>query len=253
LKKATFIVIVILFLVLLMDQSLKIWVKTNMEYGEEILLGGLSWAKLHFVENNGMAFGLSLGENYGKLLLSVFRIIAVVILVFYIRQLIKSKASIGLLASFTLILAGAIGNIIDSAFYGLIFSESFHGDGLAVMFPPEGGYASFLYGRVVDMLYFPMVNTTWPSWIPYLGDQPLQFFRPVFNIADMSITTGVLAILFFHRSFFQSLETPPAEETMIDVDTNKPTEITEPEAFSSNPSEIHTTKLDNTDDVNQIL
>ena len=204
-KKSTKITAVVL-LVLLLDQALKIWVKTNMEYGEEIQLLGLKWALIHFVENNGMAFGISLGGDYGKLALSLFRIIAVGFLVYYIRVLIQAKSNFGLLVSFGLILAGALGNIIDSAVYGLIFSESPYHGGLAELFPAEGGYASFLHGKVVDMLYFPIFQGNFPDWFPFWGGEPFLFFKPVFNIADMSITIGVFNILLFQRSFFNAEE-----------------------------------------------
>ena len=189
--------------VLVIDQALKIWVKTNLHYGEEFTILGLDWARIHFVENEGMAFGISLGGSTGKLALSLFRILAVVFLVYIIRSLIKGKATYGLLASFALILAGAIGNIIDSAFYGLIFSESAYHRGLAEMFPENGGYAGFLFGRVVDMLYFPLIDTTLPDWFPLWGGERFQFFKPVFNIADSAISTGVISMLLFHRQFLR--------------------------------------------------
>ena len=194
---------ILVFLVLVADQALKIGVKTHMEYGAEIKILGLDWALLHFVENNGMAFGWDLGGEYGKLALSLFRIAAVIFLILFIRQLIGENIRFGVLASFGLILAGAIGNILDSAFYGLIFSPSYYHGGLATLFPPEGGYAGFLHGKVVDMLYFPIWQGNYPTWVPFLGGSEYFFFKPVFNIADVSITTGVLNILIFQRDFFR--------------------------------------------------
>lgn len=176
-----------------------------MEYGEEFAILGLSWARIHFVENNGMAFGLSLGGEYGKLALSLFRILAVAFLIYYLKLLVKTSASLGLMVSFALILSGALGNILDSAFYGLMFSAShFHG-GVAELFPEGGGYAGFLHGKVVDMLYFPLVDTILPDWVPFWGGERLMFFKPVFNIADTAITIGVINILIFQRSFFQEM------------------------------------------------
>lgn len=208
--KRTHIIIAIVLIVLILDQALKIWVKTNMYIGEDSFLNWSSWtirwARLHFIENNGMAFGIEFGNEYGKLALSLFRIVAVGFLIYFIRQLISSKASMGLLISFALILAGAIGNILDSAFYGLIFSASkWHSSEVAVLFPEGGGYASFLHGKVVDMFYCPIIeNGRIPSWFPFWGGDSFEFFKPVFNIADVSISTGVISILLFQRSFFSS-------------------------------------------------
>lgn len=156
---------------------------------------GLSWAKLNFVENPGMAFGWKFGGDYGKLALSLFRLVAIGFLGYYIIKLIKKDVNLGLLVSFSLILAGAIGNILDSAFYGMIFTESnFHCvNGPAKMFAPEGGYAGFLHGKVVDMLFFPL-------WKNANGE--VLFFQPVFNIADSAITMGVISILLFQRNYF---------------------------------------------------
>jgi signal peptidase II len=191
--------------VLVVDQCLKIWIKTNLAYGEEIPMLGQSWALIHFVENEGMAFGLTLGGEYGKLALSLFRIVAVCFLFYYLRLLLRSKeVSFGTIASFSLILAGAIGNIIDSAFYGLIFSETPYHGGVATMFPEGGGYASFLHGKVVDMFYFPMFEGFFPEWVPLWGGEHFQFFRPVFNVADTAISVGVLSLLLFFRSFFST-------------------------------------------------
>lgn len=202
-KKSTAVLITILT-ILIIDQLVKIYVKTHIHYGDGFDMLGLSWAKIHFVENEGMAFGLSFGGLTGKYILSIFRIIMVVFLFYILRNLIKHKETYGLIISFSMIIAGALGNIIDSMFYGLIFSESYFHGGLATMFPPEGGYGSFLTGKVVDMLYFPMIDTVLPEWMPLWGGERFEFFRPVFNIADSAITVGVASILLFHRRFFNS-------------------------------------------------
>ena len=193
----------------MIDQALKIWIKTNLTYGEEFGILGLSWARIHFVENEGMAFGISFGGEFGKLALSLFRLIAVGFLIYIIRALVQARESRGLLASFALILAGAIGNIIDSAAYGLIFTESTY-HSVAEMFPEGGGYASFLHGRVVDMLYFPLIDTTLPDWFPVWGGDRFEFFKPVFNIADSAISVGVISMLVFHRRFLRTGQTTTA-------------------------------------------
>lgn len=182
-----------------------------MSYGEEFQIFGLDWARIHFVENPGMAFGIEFGGGYGKLALSLFRIIAVGFLIYYIRQLLKGGAPLGLMLSFALILAGAFGNIIDSAFYGLIFSASDYHSGPSTLFPPEGGYAGFLHGRVVDMFYFPIYEGELPKWFPIWAGQNVLFFRPVFNVADSAITMGVMCILIFQRSFFSNKKTDEIE------------------------------------------
>jgi signal peptidase II len=207
LKKA----FIIVFLVLVVDQVLKIWIKTHMTIGQEIHVAG-NWFILHFTENEGMAFGITFGGAAGKLILSIFRIIAVIIIGFYIYRLRQKSPHPGLVVSFSLIMAGALGNIIDSAFYGLIFSESSYHT-VATIFPPEGGYNSFLHGKVVDMLYFPVIEARLPDWVPIRGGTEFIFFRPVFNIADSSITTGVLLLLFFQKRFFARKEEEPVPET----------------------------------------
>ena len=195
--KKTFIVI---FLVLIIDQISKIYIKTHFFLGEEIHVMG-NWFILHFTENPGMAFGYELEISFGKLVLSIFRILAIGGLIYYLFTLIRKKAHSGFIISISLVLAGAIGNMIDSAFYGVIFNESmFHEK--AVMFPAEGGYAGFLHGKVVDMLYFPLFSFNWPQWFPWLGGQNFEFFQPVFNIADSAITVGVTLIILFQKRFF---------------------------------------------------
>ena len=191
-----------IFGVLLLDQILKVYIKTNIEYGQGFDILGLSWAKIHFIENKGMAFGLSFGGVTGKYILSVFRILMVGLLSYLLAGLIKNKESKWLIFSFSLIVAGAVGNIIDSVFYGLIFSESSYHGGVAELVAFGEGYAPFLQGKVVDMLYFPMVDTILPDWVPIWGGQRFEFFQPVFNLADSAISVGVVSMLLFHRSFF---------------------------------------------------
>jgi len=198
-KKVVFFILMILII----DQTLKIWIKTHMVIGQEIHFLG-KYGMLHFIENNGMAFGMEMGGKTGKILLSLFRIIAITGISWYLSLLIRKNATTGLLIAVSAILAGAIGNFIDSAFYGIIFSESTY-DKVAVMFPPEGGYSSFLLGKVVDMFYFPVINTTWPEWSPVKPGEPFVFFRPVFNISDAAITCGVFSILIFQKKMFHNL------------------------------------------------
>lgn len=194
--------VALIFLILFVDQFLKIWIKTHMQIGQEIRLFD-SWGLIHFIENNGMAFGMEMGGKAGKFILSIFRIIAITGIGFFLSSLIRKKASAGLILAVSAIMAGAIGNIIDSAFYGLIFSESYNQ--AAILFPPGGGYSSFLHGRVVDMFYFPIINTHWPDWSPIRPGQSFVFFRPVFNVADSAITCGVISIILFQKKMFKGL------------------------------------------------
>jgi signal peptidase II len=160
-----------------------------------------NWFRIHFIENEGMAYGLKFGGDFGKILLTLFRLVAVVIGFVYMKKLVKGKYSTGLLICGSLILAGAAGNLIDSMFYGLIFNDSV-GYEVAKFMPADGGYGSFLHGRVVDMLYFPIYEGYLPKWIPFKGGDYFVFFRPVFNIADAAISVGVITILLFQKRFF---------------------------------------------------
>jgi len=174
-----------------------------MRYGEEIVL--FDWFKINFVENPGMAFGLEFGGEWGKLALTSFRIIAVFGIAYYIYLLSQKKDTPkGLITAMSMIFAGAVGNIIDSVFYGVIFSESYHS--IATLFPEGGGYAGWMHGRVVDMLYFPLFQGTYPNFLPFVGGDSFEFFRPVFNVADTSISVGVGIIILFQKRFFNQEE-----------------------------------------------
>jgi signal peptidase II len=193
--------IIILFVVLFLDQLFKFYIKTHYMLGEEFYVFGWKWFVIHFTENPGMAFGMQFGGNFGKLMLSLLRIVAIGAMIWYLIKIIKEKKSKGFVICMSLIVAGALGNLIDSAFYGLIFNESYYQ--VAELFPEEGAYGSFLHGRVVDMLYFPMFSGQYPSWFPFVGGNDFLFFRPVFNLADSSITTGVIALLVFQKRYFK--------------------------------------------------
>lgn len=200
-------IILIILAVILADQALKFYVKLNFPIGGGFDILGLNWAKIHFIENDGMAFGLSFGGVIGKYALSIFRIVLVFFLIAFLKNIIKEKQSFGLQFSFALIIAGAFGNIIDGMFYGLIFSESCYHCGVAELMPADGGYAGFLQGWVVDMFYFPLFSVVLPDWFPFIGGDNFSFFKPVFNIADSAISIGVVLILLFHRSYFMSSKT----------------------------------------------
>lgn len=187
------IAILVIFLVLLVDQVSKIWVKTNMALYDMIHI--TNWFKIYFVENNGMAFGI---EAIGKLFLSIFRIIAVGAIIVYLRRIVKENYKNGFIVCIALILAGASGNIIDSVFYGAFFEASYQGH-IASAVAYGDGYATLLHGKVVDMLYFPLIEGTFPKWIPMVGGEDFLFFRFIFNIADSAITVGVALLLIFYR------------------------------------------------------
>ncbi len=211
--------LLIIFLILIVDQVLKIWIKTHLAIGDEIVVFK-DWFILHFVENNGMAFGFEFAGEYGKMALSIFRILAVVAIGWYLFKLAKNKEiPFGFIACISLIFAGAIGNIIDSLFYGIIFNHSW--GQVATLFPAEGGYSSFLHGRVVDMFYFPLIEGRYPEWVPSVGGNPFIFFRPVFNIADSSITVGIFSILLFYRRYFNKAELHEEESKAVDPATQE--------------------------------
>jgi signal peptidase II len=194
--------LLIIFLVILADQWSKIYVKTHFYYGEEVLVMG-NWFRLHFIENNGMAFGMKFSQgDMGKLLLTSFRLIAVGFGFYMLKQLVKKQYSRGAIICGSLILAGAMGNLIDSMFYGLIFTESsFH---IARFVPWGQGYGRLLHGQVVDMLYFPMIEFKLPDGLPFLGGKSISFFDPVFNIADAAISTGVITLLVFQKKMIHA-------------------------------------------------
>jgi signal peptidase II len=194
----------IILIILLLDQALKIWVKTNMYLGQEFLIA--PWFIIHFTENNGMAFGMELGGDYGKLFLSVFRILFVSGMVWYLFKMVKEQAGGLFVFILSLIIAGAIGNIIDSVFYGWMFGSSDYGD-VATLFPAEGGYASLLHGKVVDMFYFPLFEGYFPQWLPVWGGEHFLFFRPVFNLADAAISCGVILWIIFQNRLYSKVET----------------------------------------------
>ncbi len=200
--------VLIILITLILDQVLKFWIKLNFTLGQEIHIIK-DRVIIHFTENNGMAFGLELGGEAGKLALSLFRIIAIIAIAYGLFHLVRNKYHRGLITNVSLIFAGALGNIIDSAFYGVIFSESTWYE-KAQLFPAEGGYSSFLHGKVVDMFYFPIIQGQYPSWLPLWGGDEFTFFRPVFNLADAAISVGVILILIGQKKYFKEELTEPS-------------------------------------------
>ena len=187
---------------LVLDQALKIWVKTHMYLGQEYQI--FDWFYIHFTENNGMAFGMEFGGDWGKLGLSLFRIVFVVFMASFLLKLIRKNADKVITVSLSLVLAGAVGNIIDGTLYGILFSESYRQ--LATFLPEAGGYAPLFFGKVVDMFYFPIFKCYLPEWIPFWGGDYFVFFRPVFNIADSAISIGVAIMVIFQKKVMKELE-----------------------------------------------
>lgn len=212
-------VAIIILLILAIDQAFKFYIKTNYFLGQDVPVMG-NWFRLHFVENEGMAWGWKLGESgsWGKMVLTVFRLIACLFGVYYIGQIVNKKYHKGFIICVAMIFAGAVGNLIDSMFYGMVFDASDpYTQNLAKFMPEGGGYARFLHGKVVDMLYFPLVNTHYPAWVPFVGGEEFEFFSPVFNIADASISLGLIIIIFFQNRFFKKQDESTKHPT---VETN---------------------------------
>ncbi len=254
--KKGYLVALLIIVVLLIDQASKFYIKTHFEYNEDVLIGGLDWARLHFVENEGMAFGITFDWEYGKLLLSLFRVLMVAGLIWYLRLLLKASMPFGFILSIGLITAGALGNIIDSAFYALIFSPSGYHGGAAELTAFGQGYGltqelpfnGFMHGRVVDMLYFPMKWVHMPEWMPWIGGDDFLFFSPIFNVADASITIGVLCIIIFQSKFFRDgfvLQDPVGKPEVTWEDAEK---AEEDDAFASADSDTDTSDTINSDE-----
>jgi signal peptidase II len=204
LKKASFIII----LILLIDQISKVYIKTHFILGEEIRV--LDWFRILFVENEGMAWGAKIPGEYGKLLLTLFRLGAIVGIGYWLWDSVRNKASRILIVAISFIFAGALGNIIDSVFYGIIFEHSY--GQVAAFLPEGGGYGTLFHGKVVDMLYFPLFEGMLPKWIPFWGGEYFSFFEPVFNVADTAISSGVVLLLLFNKRAFPKKETESKTE-----------------------------------------
>ncbi len=216
-------ILLIVFAILLIDQLSKIYIKTHFYLGEEINVIG-SWFRLYFIENEGMAFGMKILDNeLGKLILTLFRLVAVSFGFYWVYQLSKKQYHKGIMVCAALILAGAAGNLIDSLFYGMLFTPT--------EFPYEvskfangnvQGYGKFLHGRVVDMLSFPLIETTWPEWVPYFGGKRLGFFDPIFNIADAAISVGIITLLLFQGRWLPKAQTTTTSDDNLDSNTHDP-------------------------------
>ena len=210
-KKAIFIIIIIL----LIDQISKIYVKTHFYLGESVLILGWEKAQIYFTQNNGMAWGAEFGGRTGKLILSIFRLFAVTGIAYWLYDSVKKNKHKILIVSIAFIFAGAVGNILDSLFYGLIFDDPAHGR-VATMFP-EKGYESVFYGKVVDMFYFPLWQGTFPEWVPKFGGRPFTFFNAIFNVADAAITIGVFLLILFNKKAFPKDLEPETEVYLEDL------------------------------------
>lgn len=221
-------VVLIISTIILVDQVLKIWIKTSYPTGEVNRVLGMDWFRLHFIENPGMAWGWKFGNETGKMVLTLFRLAAVIFGTWYLGRIVKQEYKRGFIVCASLIYAGALGNLIDSMFYGMFFDKGLKYDpaisdyiqysGIAGF--SSDGYSSFLHGSVVDMLYFPMFEGYFPSWVPLVGGDKFEFFSAIFNVADAAISVGVITLLIFQRRFFQKIsqkETPATVETSTEV------------------------------------
>lgn len=207
---------IIVLLVIVIDQFSKIWVKTHFFLGEEFEI--TSWFKLQFIENNGMAFGMELGS---KIFLTWFRIIAVALFIYYLCKLRKrTDVARGYIVCIALVTAGAMGNVIDCIFYGVAFNAP-GGTEVAQMFPPDGGYESLFNGRVVDMLHFPLCEWDWPGWVPFVGGDHCQFFRPVFNVADAALSVSVMVLILFYPKYLVASKKTDEETEAQDSEKNE--------------------------------
>jgi signal peptidase II len=226
-------VVLVIAAIIVVDQALKIWIKTSHPTGEVLRVFGFDWFRLHFIENPGMAWGWKFGNETGKVILTLFRLAAVIFGTWYLGRLVKQQYSRGFIICASLIYAGALGNLIDSMFYGMVFDKGLHFDpaiglhgdyvsysGVAQL--SSHGYSSFLHGSVVDMLYFPMFKGHFPSWMPGVGGSEFEFFSPIFNVADASISVGVITLLLFQKRFFK--KKPAADNSAVVVTS---TEVTD--------------------------
>jgi signal peptidase II len=219
-KHAVFIIA----LVIIADQALKIWIKTSYPTGEVMKVLGMDWFRLYFIENSGMAWGWNFGNDAGKMILTLFRLGAVIFGTWYIGKIVKKGYKRGFVICVALIYAGALGNLLDSMFYGVIFDKGLHFDPVVNNYVPysgvasfsSDGYSSFLHGSVVDMLYFPIIDSRFPSWFPFVGGESFEFFSPIFNIADASISAGVITLFIFQKRFFRKPE-PSANEPVAET------------------------------------